>query len=72
MVTSGSFFFEVSAIYLCSGRKIISVAEAAKRATIAIVYKENDRSGYVIVRNVRVHEGEHDEALALCEQAVEY
>ena len=63
------FFSEVSAIYVCSARKIMSVAEAAKRATIAIVYKENDRSGYVIVRNVRVHEGKDDEALALCEQA---
>jgi hypothetical protein len=47
----------------------MSVAEAAKRVTIAIEYEENDRIGYLIVRNVRVHEGEHDEALALCEQA---
>jgi adenylate cyclase len=49
-----------------------SLAEAAKWATIATEYEANDGIGYVIMSYVRLHEGEHDEALALCEQAVEY
>lgn len=49
-----------------------SLAEAAKWATIATKYKENDGIGFVVMSYVKLHENRHDEALALCEQAVGY
>lgn len=47
-----------------------TLAEAAKWATIATKYKENDGIGFVVMSYVRLHENRHDEALDLCEQAV--
>jgi tetratricopeptide (TPR) repeat protein len=53
-----------------------SPAEALRQATEwaakAVEYDDNDGLGHVIMSYVRLHEGKHDEALALCEKAVEY
>jgi TolB-like protein len=46
--------------------------QAAEWATKAVSYEYNDGLGHVIMSDIRLHEGRHDEALALCEQAVEY
>jgi adenylate cyclase len=49
-----------------------SLTQAAEWAAKAIQYEDNDGLGHVIMSYVRIHEGEHDEALALCEKAIEY
>jgi adenylate cyclase len=49
-----------------------SLKQAAEWASKAIQYKENDGLGHVIMSYMLIHEGLHDEALALCEKAVEY
>ena len=49
-----------------------SLTQAAEWAAKAIQYEDNDGLGHVIMSYVRIHEGQHDEALALCEKALEY
>jgi adenylate cyclase len=49
-----------------------SLTQAAEWATKAIQYVDNDGLGHVIMSYVRIHEGQHEEALALCEKAIEY
>ncbi len=49
-----------------------SLKQAAEWAAKAVEYDDNDGLGHVIMGYVRLHEGRHDEALALCEKAVEY
>lgn len=49
-----------------------SLEVAAYWAEKAISYKENDGLGHTIMSDIRLRERRHDEALALCEKAVEY
>ena len=49
-----------------------TLKRAAEWAARAIEYEDNDGFGYVIMSYVRLYEGRHDEALSLCEKAVEY
>lgn len=49
-----------------------SLTQASEWAAKAIQYVDNDGLGHVIMSYVRIHEGQHDEALALCEKAIEY
>jgi len=49
-----------------------SLAAAAKWAAIAKDYPENDGLGHVVLAFVRLHERRYDEALALCEESLQY
>ena len=49
-----------------------SLKEAAEWAAKAMEYDDNDGLGHVIMGYVLLHEGQHDEAIALCEKAVQY
>jgi tetratricopeptide (TPR) repeat protein len=49
-----------------------TLRQAAEWATKAISYEDHDGLGYVILSYIRLHEGRHDEALALSNKALEY
>jgi adenylate cyclase len=46
--------------------------QASLWAEKAIEYEDNDGLGHVVMSDIRLHEGEHDEALSLCRKAVTY
>ena len=49
-----------------------SLQAAAKWAAIAKDYPENDGLGHVVLGFVRLHERKYDEALALCDESLQY
>ncbi len=49
-----------------------SLGQAGEWATKAMQYRENDGLGYIIMSYIRLQQGQHDEALRLCEKAIEY
>ncbi len=49
-----------------------SLRQAGEWATKAMQYRDNDGLGYVIMSYISLQQGHHDEAMALCEKAIEY
>ena len=49
-----------------------SLSQAGEWATKAMQYRENDGLGYIIMSYISLQQGQHDEAMALCEKAIEY
>jgi class 3 adenylate cyclase/tetratricopeptide (TPR) repeat protein len=49
-----------------------SLRRAAEWAAKAKEYPDNDGLGHVVLGFVRLHEGKYDEALALCEESLQY
>lgn len=49
-----------------------ALRQAGEWAKKAMQYRDNDGLGYIIMSYIRLQQGQHDEAMALCEKAIEY